>query len=398
MSKDIASDPGEWVPAWQGADALGVKRNQFFYYVSAGKIRSEPGREKYDGRYSLNDIIKLKQDRKDRKRGKPHTIDWMKITDLPYAIALDLAVYRNEIIGDFNLYRAWLERNPHIAACAYDKHDRRNIWAYVALVPLPEPVIWSILTGEKTENDIRPDDIISYADHTGQISLLAISVVALPEHRALLAPVLEFFMDHFASLAPGQVVTRIFAEGETDQGDRIMQTLRFSSIAIWDGGQLQTLPKVGVLDLTRAGATKVVKRLQGMLREKGVDLVSESFPVPAPVAPRPGGEAPAGVSPPSRPRPARPAPDRPASPGSSEMPAGLVPVAGFANLHGIHENTARKAVTVGRLPVIRNEEGWKHGRAYVKEALDAAGQRAFYEQYASNANFTRCPECPHANG
>lgn len=71
----------------------------------------------------------------------------------------------------------------------------------------------------------------------------------------------------------------------------------------------------------------------------------------------------------------------------------LVAWRSFARAHHIAETTIQKAIENGRLPVVPGE--WKRGRTTYREALDAAGRHAFYEQYSSNPNFTPCQNCPH---
>lgn len=82
----------------------------------------------------------------------------------------------------------------------------------------------------------------------------------------------------------------------------------------------------------------------------------------------------------------------------SDLPSGLVPAATFAKLHGFTEaetNTVRKAIAHGRLPAMRNEAGWHHGRATVKEALDEQGRHVFWQLYHHRADFISCSDCPH---
>ncbi len=79
--------------------------------------------------------------------------------------------------------------------------------------------------------------------------------------------------------------------------------------------------------------------------------------------------------------------------GKSTLPGGLVPASSFAAMHGVHENTIRKAIASGRIAAITGR--WQHGRATVTTALDASGRAAFYAIYSARPDFQTCSECPH---
>ena len=264
----------EWVLFNAAVMASGMKPGTFNYYVKKGQIKTKAGQAQRDRLYFLPDVLQLKETKKKpRKYRSPYIIDWMKVDDLPAAIALDLQVYRDEAgelvseIGDYNLYRSWIKRNPHIAACAFNKENRRDIWAYIALKPLPEPVIWDIVTGKRHENEIKPEEIRLYSEG-GAYSLLAVSAVALPGRGVLLKYILEFFMNYFLELYPACSIERIYAEAVTQAGDVLMQKFHFSTLVTLQDGHITPLPGVGMLDLTRPGATRVIQEFQRRLEEK----------------------------------------------------------------------------------------------------------------------------------
>jgi BMFP domain-containing protein YqiC len=101
------------------------------------------------------------------------------------------------------------------------------------------------------------------------------------------------------------------------------------------------------------------------------------------------------ITPSKRPASPRPQPARSVEPTaeSSELPEGLVGAVTFAQQHGISPSAIKKAIAVGRLPVTRGR--WKQGRAWIQDAWDAQGRRAFVEEYCTNPNYHRCqdPEC-----
>jgi hypothetical protein len=79
----------------------------------------------------------------------------------------------------------------------------------------------------------------------------------------------------------------------------------------------------------------------------------------------------------------------------SGMPDGLIPLATFFDRHGISESTARRGID--KQFKIAPGGPWTLNGFRIIQALDAAGQRAFYEAYHSKASFTPCPSCPHVN-
>lgn len=91
-------------------------------------------------------------------------------------------------------------------------------------------------------------------------------------------------------------------------------------------------------------------------------------------------------------RPAPPRPTRLVHDGGA-LPEGLISFRSMAKAHNIAESTAQRAIESGRLDVVRGH--WKHGRAIVQQALDAAGQRRFVELFESNLGWKPCPRCPH---
>lgn len=83
------------------------------------------------------------------------------------------------------------------------------------------------------------------------------------------------------------------------------------------------------------------------------------------------------------------------TPGKGDtLPPGLVGWRQFADAHNIAQSTVQRAVESGRLPVVCGE--WKRGRAIVKQALDAEGQRAFIALYAESYPGFKvcCSSCP----
>ncbi len=59
----MADATKQYIPWAEGAKLLGLKRSAFFYLVESGQVRAESGRGPRDGRYSLQDILAIKEHR-----------------------------------------------------------------------------------------------------------------------------------------------------------------------------------------------------------------------------------------------------------------------------------------------------------------------------------------------
>lgn len=81
---------------------------------------------------------------------------------------------------------------------------------------------------------------------------------------------------------------------------------------------------------------------------------------------------------------------------TGSLPAHLVSLTDFADLHGISQRTALTGVEIKLIPVQRG--GWreKDGTS-ITLALDGKGRAAFYRSYNSTATFTTCHQCPHSD-
>jgi hypothetical protein len=390
---EINDTPENWIDFATAMNEAGMKRGTFAYYIKINRVRRKSGRTERDTRYYWPDVIRLKTGRRDRKKTRPFLIDWMTITDLPDAIKLDLQVYEEATIGDFNLYRSWLKKNPHIAVCAFDRGDRRNIWAYIALLPLREALILEILSGKKTENDITSDDILTDSD-AGPRSLLAISVVALPEHRVLLYFVLDHLMQHFVTLYPGVAINRIYAQAASPEGDVLMQKFHFSDIYVPYGNSLKHINDAYVLNLERPGASRTIREYQKRLEAKRVDLLlskQESQPIPdlpASLISTQGIEAPSMSPAAARRHSSSTAKRQPSQ--KTELPSTLEALTPFLIRHGLrtsHIKNIEQYTAAG---------DWKLGAASVKHAVDAAGQEKILQDYRGHKGFSTCDvdNCP----
>src|SRR5579883_2122121 len=152
----------------EGASILGVGRSTFFHLVRSGKISVEPGRGSRDGRYSLEDIQRVVEERatgRQRKashkrvRPAPVFIDWLSPDDIPAILRLDKIVYDEMFLAEMERYRQWSVKNGQLAIAAFDaKSNRQTMLAYIACLPLDESVILQIMRGEREEISITQDE------------------------------------------------------------------------------------------------------------------------------------------------------------------------------------------------------------------------------------------------
>jgi hypothetical protein len=260
--------PTRYIPWKEGADILGLQRSSFFYLVESGQIRSEPGRGPRDGRYSLEDILAIKERRAKgrgrkayRKRPAPVILDWLSPDDIPAILKLDKIVYDEMFLAEAARYKQWSEKNGQLAIAAFDaKSDRQDMLAYVAALPLDESVILSILRGDRDETSITKDEIQSY-DRPGAYTLLANSAVTHPDRPDLLNLVLRRMMDEWVNRYPERYVTRIYAQAMSERGDMLIQHFFMQP-------RYDLAPNAYMLDLARPSAFRIVRRFQERLIEK----------------------------------------------------------------------------------------------------------------------------------
>jgi len=170
----LSSPSQEYVPSSVGEKILGVDTGKFFYYVQSGQIAREPGSPKRNARYSVADILKVKEKRASRQRNKKTIhgmIDWIGVDDVLTSLQLDYRVYGSDVfLADLPYYAERVVRNPHVALAVFDSPRRERILAYLSLLPLPEPVILEVLRGEKHETRIRTEEIETYASEIKMIA------------------------------------------------------------------------------------------------------------------------------------------------------------------------------------------------------------------------------------
>lgn len=264
---ELTGTHSSFVPWKEGADILGLKRTAFFHLVNSGQIRTEPGRGVRDGRYSMTDIEAIQQRRANGKKRRvwrrptPALIDWLSPKDIPAILRLDQIVYDEIYLAEMEVYRQWSEKNPYLAMAAFDpKSDRQRMLAYIAMLPLDEEIILSVMRGEREEVDIKPEEMQTY-DRPGPYVLLANSAVNLPEYPDLLTRILLRIMDEWVDRFPERYITRVYSQTVSESGDRMVQ--HFFMAPRYD-----LAPNAYILDLARPSASRIIRRFQERLAQK----------------------------------------------------------------------------------------------------------------------------------
>ncbi len=246
---------------------LKASTSTFKRLVDSGKIRKITPPNKKQGMYLKEDVDKIAKEMQPfaqtaTRKGKKltTTVDWQKISDLPAILKLDLEVYHETIVGDIGLYISWERKNPKITLISFESGNRENILAYLSLVPLPEQVIVSILSGEREELSISPDEIETY-DRKGGYTLLAESAVTHPHHPEQLTHVLREALRFWCDQYPDRYIEKIYAQAATQAGDILVRKLFFSPL-------YDLSDDAYVLDLRRPGIAQPIRVFQECLQHK----------------------------------------------------------------------------------------------------------------------------------
>lgn len=272
-----ARDETTWVGLKQAMEIAGItsKASLYYYVDQADGVRSQKGENSRANKYNLADLKRLHSRRFARKRTEepakePEVIfDWLEPKDLGAVLDLDMRVFNKSIVGDYNLYKSWIEKNTHVAMCAFENkvgsEDRRKCLAYISALPLEERNIISILKGEKDELDITSNEIETY-EREGAYTLLVNSVVASEEKY--LGRVLDEVLKYWIESYPKRYITRIYAQAASQTGDVMIQKMRLGPVFTLDGDTVQPLDDAYTLDLTRPAGSPIIRRFQQALAEK----------------------------------------------------------------------------------------------------------------------------------
>ena len=253
----------EWINSGEGAKLLKMDRPRFFYYVEARAIRTKPGESKRKTLYNREDIIKVREEL-GLGRSPGTIVDWVNPSDITSTLALDYTVYQEAILGDINLYISWVKKNNKITIASFDENDRKNVLAYVCMLPLKEETILQILREDWEDERIDPQDIETY-ERKGPYTLLAESAVCHPDYPEKLGEVLKALLDYWCQQYPERYIDKIYTHTVSEAGDVLVQKLFFSPL-------YELGPEAHILDLKRPGASKFIKRFQQCLKSKEMQI------------------------------------------------------------------------------------------------------------------------------
>ena len=267
---EITDVTTKYVTWSEGADILGVGRSSFFYLVESGRISIEPGRGPRDGRYSLEDIQRVAEERATGRRRKtshrrirpaPVFTDWLSPDDIPAILRLDKIVYDEMFLAEMERYRQWSVKNGQLAMAAFDaKSKRQTMLASITCLPLDESVILQIMRTEREEVSITQDEIQSY-ERPGPYTLLANSAVVHPEHPYLLRRVLQDMIDAWVERFPERYVSKVFAQSVSERGDLLISTLFMQP-------RYDLADNAYMVDLARPARAKMIRWFQEALKGK----------------------------------------------------------------------------------------------------------------------------------
>jgi hypothetical protein len=269
--KPNQEEPDAYVPFSQAVELFRpLDKNKFNYRVRKKEIATkedESGKTLYGVRSTLavrNSLLKSAS----RRDKQPEVIlDWIQPTDIPAALSLDHVVYHEMLLAEAEIYMAWRRKNPYTSMAAFDARDRRVCYGYIGLIPLPEQIILDVLTNKKNENDITPDEILTY-DQPGAYTLLANSAVVHPEHPEIMSKIITAIMDYWLGQYPARRIKRIYAQTVSKDGRILAKKLYLGPLYILQGQEMVRIKDAYVLDLDDIAASRIIREFQEKLIAK----------------------------------------------------------------------------------------------------------------------------------
>lgn len=253
----------EYLALNEAVKLLGTDKGRFFYYVKNGPIAKEPRSGKRNARYSVSDILKVRERlaRKQNRTKKPNSfVDWIKVDDVLTSLQLDYQIYGPDIfLADLSYYAERVKKNPHVALAVFTP-KRERILAYISLLPLPEQTILDILKRKRHETEISNDEIETY-EREGAYTLLAESVVVDPEHPEALNKLLHHLAEYWCNQYPKRYISKIYAQAESERGDILIQKLFLAPLE-------NVAPNAYVLNMQRPAASRFIRNFQNCIKRK----------------------------------------------------------------------------------------------------------------------------------
>jgi hypothetical protein len=237
-----------------------LTKNQFTHQVNAGEIKTaidEKGRM-----YELQSLHRVRNALLGEKTAPQTIIDWLQPSDIPAGLRLDISLYPDEIVEgleEASVYQSWRKNNNQLTMGAFTK-DRAECLAYLQLVPLEEQTILDILSGKRSENSIKPDEVLAY-NRLGAYTLLGVSAACHPDYPDLLFRILDRMMEFWIEQYPERYITKVYAQAVSERGDMLIQHLFMAP-------RPDLAQNAYELNLARLSASKIVRRFQKRLAAK----------------------------------------------------------------------------------------------------------------------------------
>lgn len=190
--------------------------------------------------------------------------DWVKLSDLPYTLALDYEMYGIEESVDLSITHHWVEKNPFISRILYNVKNRKDIWGYITLIPSNEEIIFKLLRREIHERDIRAEHILTY-DKGGDYTVYAASVVLRPNHRAAFRDLMNSILNYWCTQYPKINLKKVYAYADSDEGWGLIKHLFFAPR--YDIGE-----KAFELNPYQISPSKILQGFQDCLKEREISI------------------------------------------------------------------------------------------------------------------------------
>jgi hypothetical protein len=268
MTKEETMTPAQGIELYA---EVGLSENTFYRNVREGKIRKflPRGRQR-DALYSAEDIQNIVEFYRRKRRGRVEAIrakkeeqgqtDWVQAGDLPYLLALDYEVFGIDEAVDLSITHAWWKKNPYMCRVLYNAENRKDVWGYITMIPMPEETIFKLLRREMHERDIRTHHILPYEENQ-TYTVYVNAVVIKPEHHASLRTLINSLLDYWCDQYPGISITKIYAYADSDEGWNLIKHLFFAP-------RYEIGKKAFELDPLQLNPSKLIKAYQDCLRER----------------------------------------------------------------------------------------------------------------------------------
>ena len=274
----------KFVSSREGATLLEIDRQSFFYYAESRNVQrrevNDGGKERYE--YSYDDLLGIKDEIQERRANKKHKYgdktaknnvkgitDWGVREDLPYIYALDCDTYGIEYSVPASRTLQWWQKNQAAIRVLFNSENRKDIWGCLTLLPMEEEIIFDLLRGDMSEQEIEAKHILAYEPGQAYSCYIASCVVRSDKMKffnQLFNSITDYWCDH-----PEIHICKLYGfvlgvstdalKTEENDGLRMVKKLYFSPR--YDLGN-----NAWELDLDRYNPSIAIQRFQACIRKK----------------------------------------------------------------------------------------------------------------------------------